>query len=81
MRKLTLDFIGEGSIPHRVYDLSIEDLNERKEQSKVFTSATKAMKYLGVLRNYFNTNKTPGKRIWSAKHNKYFAVRVETVRI
>jgi hypothetical protein len=75
MRKLVLE-PGEGAVPHRVYDLSIVDLQERKEQSIVFSSATEAMNYMGIGHTVFYRNRKSGCQIFSKKLNRKFAVRV-----
>jgi hypothetical protein len=76
MRKLTLE-AGDGRVPHRLYDLSIEDLQERREKSFVLPSATDAMNYLGVGSHVFYDHRKPGKQLYSKKLDKKFAVRVE----
>lgn len=75
MRPLTLE-PGEGATPHRVYDLSIPDVEERKRQALDFRTATAAAAYLGIPPNKIFYWRTPGKRLYSAKHKKEFAIRV-----
>ena len=78
--KITIQNIQTNAVPHRLYDLSIEDISQRRKQSIVMPSASDAFNYLGVLSNYFMINRKPGKRIWSNKLGKHFAVRIETER-
>lgn len=76
MKPLTLETV-EGAVPHRLYDLSIPDLAQRRSSSIVLPSATDAMNYLGVTSGYFYRNRGTGKQVESKKLNKKFAVRIE----
>jgi hypothetical protein len=76
MKPLNLE-PGEGSAPHRLYDLTIEDINERREKSIVMPTATQAMNFLGVCNSTFYKNRVPGTQIFSKKLNKKYAVRPE----
>lgn len=70
---------GEGAIPHRVYDMSIEDVNERRQKSLVFPTAQKAAQYMGIPSHRISERGQPGTYVYSKKHNKKFAVRIEKV--
>lgn len=75
MKPMTLE-PGEGAVPHRVFDLSIKDVNERRAKAQVFPTGQHVINYLGVSNTKFYNNREPGKRIFSKKHNKAFAVRI-----
>lgn len=76
-RPLTIEKDIEGSRPHRVYDLSILDVDERRQKSIVFPSAEKTAQYLGVPRNHLAEVRGVGRQYFSKKHNKKFAIRIE----
>lgn len=63
---------------HIVYDLTIDDINERKEKAIKFTSANQCAHYLGItpdaLKSYVDIKAQ--KRFYSTKHNKPFAIRL-----
>lgn len=61
--------------PHIVYDLSIKDLNERKEKAKTFDNAKQVADYLGVKTETVFRNRTVGKQI-TALNKKQYAVRI-----
>lgn len=69
------------ALPHIVYDMSIEDLEERKEKAIRFETAIQAAQYIGLrsYRNMYYYTDTQAikkkKRYWSEKHQKYFAIR------
>ncbi len=67
--------INSEPIPHRVYDLSIADIVERRKQSKVFPCGTDVITYLGVGRNSVAEIRQPGKKVWSEKHKSFFAIQ------
>jgi len=76
-RALTLDRDPELTIPHLLYDLSIDNLQERQNNVQRFTSAKQVANHIGVVPKTVFENRLPGTRIWSSKHEKHFAVRVE----
>jgi hypothetical protein len=65
----------ENELQHIVYDLSIEDINERKAKAKLFDNANEAAAYLGVKVDVVFRNRTVGKRI-KGINNKSYSVRV-----
>lgn len=65
----------ENELQHIVYDLSIEDVNERREKAKLFDNANEAAAYLGVKVDVIFRNRKPNKRIKGISGKK-FAVRV-----
>jgi hypothetical protein len=65
----------ENELQHIVYDLSIQDVNERKEKAKLFDNANEAAAYLGVKVDVVFRNRVAGKRI-KGINNKFFAIRV-----
>lgn len=64
----------ENAIEHYVYDLSLP-IEERKEKRMTFRSGTAAANWLGVTGKRVSANKQLGFRIWSPRHEKWFAVR------
>jgi hypothetical protein len=60
--------------PIRLYDLSIEDLEERRKNVLEFASLADAAEYLGVYPNTVRNN--IGSRILCHKLGKRFAVRL-----
>lgn len=77
MNRINIDK-GYGGVPHRVYDLSIVDIEERRAKSKPFATAKEAAAYLGVKDDTVFNNRKPGKRIKSPVYNREFAVRIES---
>jgi hypothetical protein len=81
--KIALVYVGkseifgeiENELQHIVYDLSIEDINERKAKAKLFDNANEAAAYLGVKVDVVFRNRTVGKRI-KGINNKSYSVRV-----
>ena len=81
--KIALVYVGkseifgeiENELQHIVYDLSIEDINERKAKAKLFDNANEAAAYLGVKTDVIFRNRTTGKRI-KGINNKFFAIRI-----
>ena len=65
----------ENELQHIVYDLSIEDINERKAKAKTFDNANEAAAYLGVKVDVVFKNRIAGKRI-KGINNKFFAIRI-----
>jgi hypothetical protein len=62
---------------HIVYDLSIENIDERKAKAKQFDNALQVAKYLGCTPKRVFNNRIPGKRIFSDLMNREFAVRID----
>lgn len=65
----------ENELQHIVYDLSIEDINERKEKAKLFDNANEAAAYLGVKVDVVFKNRVVGKKI-KGINNRMFSVRI-----
>ena len=65
----------ENELQHIVYDLSIVDVNERREKAKLFDNANEAAAYLGVKVDVIFRNRNPNKRVKGISGKK-FAVRV-----
>jgi hypothetical protein len=65
----------ENELQHIVYDLSIQDVNERKEKAKLFDNANEAAAYLGVKVDVIFRNRTTGKKV-KGINNRIFAVRI-----
>lgn len=63
-------------VKHRVFDLSIEDLQERREMSVVYDNAKEVAYALGVDLPTIKNNRVVGKKV-RAKNGKYYAVRKE----
>lgn len=71
----------EIKVPHVIYDMSIEDVEERKEKALRFETMFKTAEYIGMkhyqyLAYYTDTQAIKKKkRFWSEKHQRYFAIR------
>lgn len=65
----------EQAVPHRIYDLSIADMRERQLKSKPFNSGVEMAQFLGMPAN--KVSYWRGKRYFSDKHNKEFAIRLD----
>ena len=65
----------ENELQHIVYDLSIQDVNERKQKAKLFDNANEAAAYLGVKVDVVFKNRIVGKRI-KGINNKSYSIRV-----
>ena len=63
------------SVPHIVYDMSIEDVQERRLKALVFDNAVEASGFLGVSVETIFRNRKPKKYI-KAIDNKIYAVRL-----
>lgn len=64
------------SVPHKLYDCSIEDLNVRREKAMPFPSASAVAAYIGVPPHQMFRARVPGSKIYSKKLKKWFAVRI-----
>jgi hypothetical protein len=63
------------SVPHIVYDMSIEDLQERRLKAHVFDNAREVSGFLGVSVETIFRNRKPKKYIIGVDNKKY-AVRI-----
>jgi hypothetical protein len=63
------------SVPHIVYDMSIEDVQERRLKALVFDNAVEVSGFLGVSVETIFRNRKPKKYI-KAIDNKKYAVRI-----
>lgn len=79
MRPWTIDR-SEDARPHRVYDLTISDIEQRQQQSQVFRTATQTAQFLGMPSNKISFWRERGKKYFSDKHNKEFAIRMEKLK-
>ena len=69
---------GVGGVPHRLYDMSIEDMEERKRKSLLFHTASDLADYLGIDPSKVSQIRRPGRYAYSEKHGgKRFAIRIE----
>jgi hypothetical protein len=64
------------SNPHWLYDLSIEDLNERKQKKQLFDAAHKVANFLGLPPKEIYDKRTHGTKVFSKRFNRWFAIRV-----
>jgi len=76
MRRLTIPFDQDNAVPHVIFDLSIADVNKRREKAIRVPTGRHAATFLGVDMRKLWDNRTPGRRIWSNAHGKHFAVRI-----
>lgn len=82
-RQLPVQWVGkakeaglvESELKHILYDLSIEDVEERKRKAKVFDTANEVADYLGINVDIVFRNRMPNKRI-KGINKKEYAVRV-----
>jgi hypothetical protein len=63
------------SVPHIVYDMSIEDLNSRRLKAKVFDNVLQTAAFLGVTVDHVFRNRKPKKYI-KAIDDKTYSVRL-----
>lgn len=63
------------SVPHIVYDMSIEDLAERRTKAQVFDNVVEVSGFLGVTVDMVFRNRKPKKYI-KALNGKMYAVRM-----
>ena len=59
------------SVPHIVYDMSIEDLQERRFKAHVFDNAREVSGFLGVSVETIFRNRKPKKYIIGVDNKKY----------
>ena len=64
----------ENELEHILYDLSIKDLNERKEKAQRFENANRVAEFLKVKVDCVFRNRKVGKKV-KGINNKYFAIR------
>lgn len=69
------EFIIEDRIPVVVYDVSIEDTNERKKKAKTYESIKKACQVLNIGYNSMKRSITNRTRIYSPALDKIVAIR------
>lgn len=74
------DMITGDRVPLVVYDVSIEDIEERKQKAKRYATMKKACAELGVGHNAIKTCIRNRARIFSPSLNKEVAVRYEMRR-
>ena len=75
MGKLTLDKAEAGG-PHYLYDLSIENLEERRERKKKFDSAKLLAAFIGVPTEEIYDKRSVGHKIFSPRFQGWFAIRI-----
>lgn len=63
------------SVPHIVYDMSIEDVQERRLKAQVFDNVVEVSGFLGVTVETIFRNRKPKKYIKGIDNKKY-AVRI-----
>ena len=63
------------SVPHIVYDMSIDDIQERRLKALVFDNVVEASGFLGVSVETIFRNRKPNKYIKGLDEKKY-AVRI-----
>ncbi len=69
------DFIIEDRRPVIVYDVSIEDIEERRKKAKEYETSKKACHELGIGYNAMRTAIVTKRRIFSSTLNKEVAIR------
>jgi hypothetical protein len=71
-------FIHEDKIPVIVYDVSIEDMEERRKKAKTYASMKKAAQALGISDNGVKYCVSKRKRIFSPHLGREVAIRLKT---
>ena len=81
-RDLPTQYIGKAAmmsdeigLQHLVYDLSIDDINQRKNKVIICDSVLEVAELLGVKTDVIFRNRIVGKRV-KALNGKFYAVRV-----
>lgn len=72
-------YLDESNLVHILYDLSIEDINERKAKAKEYANAKEVADYLGVRIERVWRNRMPNRRI-KALNNKEYCVRIKKIK-
>lgn len=76
MHPMTVETLSEHAQPHWLYDLSIEDLEERRSKRLWFPAGHKLANYLGVAPKEIYDKRAPGHKLFSKRHNRWFAIRL-----
>lgn len=76
MRPMTFEETNEQSQPHWLYDLSIEDLEERRLKKQWFPGGHKLANFIGVPPKDIYDKRAPGHKIFSKRHNRWYAIRL-----
>lgn len=71
------DIFLESSLKHIVYDLSIENLEERKAKAKILEGSNQVASYLGINIETVWKNRIPKKKV-KGINGKMFAIRILT---
>ena len=69
------DIFLESSLKHIVYDLSIEDLTERKAKAKILDGSGQVAAYLGINIETVWKNRMPKKKV-KGINGRMYAIRV-----
>ncbi len=62
--------------PHYLYDLSIENMEERKEKRQRFDTVKKLAAFIGVPPDEIYDKRTVGRKIFGPRHQRWYAVRI-----
>ena len=79
MNKMVLNVDTE-SYPVELYDMSIEDVEERRSKKLIFATAMKAANFLGIPPNKFYERIGVGKYAYAKETDKKYAVRKVSVK-
>ena len=69
------DLFLESSLKHIVYDLSIEDLEERKAKAKILEGSGQVAAYLGINIETVWKNRMPQKKV-KGINGRMYAIRI-----
>lgn len=76
MRPMLVEKDETNSVPHWLYDLSIENIEERKEKRQYFESGAAIANFIGVPPKDIWDKRIPGRKIFSKKFNRWYTIRV-----
>lgn len=77
---MRLNNITSHSIPVLVYDVTIEDIEERKKAAKSYDTLKQACQYLGLSYSNIKTAISTKKRVFAPLLNKEVAIRLKPIR-
>jgi hypothetical protein len=73
------DYIVDETVPVIVYDVSIEDMEERRKKAKVYPSMKRASQMLSLSYNVIKASIKSRKRVFSPRLQKDVAIRYKTL--
>lgn len=74
------DYIVDESVPVIVYDVSIEDMEQRRKKAKVYPSIKRASQMLSLSYNVITASIKYRRRVYSPRLEKEVAIRYKPVQ-